>query len=179
MNVKRLHKDQTGFSLLELLIVIALTGIITAAITMTVFQVFNMNTRTSNRMTAVSQVQNAGKIVSEDILETQTDKINATPVGNRLLVVGWAAPAPDGTTYNVTYTLQNMPSGQMTRLQRQYSVNSTLNSTTIVAEYINPDPTQTSCAWNATTKALIFKVTATVGNESETRVYEVQPRPGS
>jgi prepilin-type N-terminal cleavage/methylation domain-containing protein len=177
MNMNRLDKDQRGFSLIELIIVIALTGIITTAITMTIFQVFNMNTRTSNRMTAVSQVQNAGKIVSEDILEAQTDKINANRVGNRLLVVGWTAPTPDGTTYNVTYALQNMPSGQMAVLQRQYSVNSTLNSTTIVAEYINPD--QTSCAWNAATKTLTFTVTATVGKESEKRVYEVKPRPGS
>jgi type II secretory pathway component PulJ len=177
--MKRFGKGQTGFSLIELVIVIGLTALITTAITMTIFQVFNMNARTSNRMTAVSQVQNAGKIVSEDILEAQTDKINANRVGNRLLVVGWTAPTLDRTTYNVTYMLQAMPSGQMMVLQRQYSVNSTPSSTTIVAEYINPDPTHTSCAWNATAKILTFTVTATVGKESETRVYEVKPRPGS
>ncbi len=71
LNMKKLHKDQKGITLIELVIVIAITGIITAGITMTIFQVFNMNTRTSNRMTAVSQVQHAGKLVSEDILQAQ------------------------------------------------------------------------------------------------------------
>ena len=78
MNMKKLNKDQRGLTLIELVIVIAITGLITAAITMTIFQVFNMNTRASNRMTAVSQVQHAGKLVSEDILEAQ----NVTPGAN-------------------------------------------------------------------------------------------------
>ena len=68
MNMKKLKKDQRGLTLIELVIVIAITGLITAGITMTIMQVFNMNTRASNRMTAVSQVQHAGKLVSEDIL---------------------------------------------------------------------------------------------------------------
>jgi prepilin-type N-terminal cleavage/methylation domain-containing protein len=175
MNMKKLHKDQTGFSLIELLIVIALTGIVTAAITMTVFQVFNMNTRTSNRMAAVSQVQQAGKLVSEDILEAQPASINVTRSGVKFLVLGWTAQ--NGTAYVVNYTLESMPSGIFNILWRKHYTNSVLDSTTKVAEYIDPDQTKTSCVWDG--KVLTFKVTATVGKESETRVYEVKPRPGS
>ena len=170
--MKKLKKGERGFSLIELLIVIALTGIITAAITMTVFQVFNMNTRTSNRMAAVSQVQNAGKIVSEDILEAQPASINVTPLGVRFLHLGWTAQ--NGTVYAVNYTLESMPSGTFKILWRKHYADSVLDSTTKVAEYIAAG---TSCIWVG--DSLKFTVTATVGNETETRVYEVRPRPGS
>ena len=47
----------------------------------------------------------------------------------------------------------------------------------IAAEYIDPDVAKTRCDWDG--EVLTFTVTATVGDESETRVYEVKPRPGS
>lgn len=176
MKMKRLHKDQRGFSLIELVIVIALTGLITAAITMTIFQVFNMNTRTANRMAAVSQVQHAGKLVSEDIQEAQPDKIYDNPAGGEFLILGWTAQ--DDTEYEVKYTLVDM-SGGLKILWREHYINSTPDSTTKVAEYINPDQTKTKCDWDDVNKILTFTVTATVGGQSETRVYEVKPRPGS
>ena len=175
--MKKLRKDQSGFSLLELLIVIAITGIITAAITMTVFQVFNMNSRTANRMAAVSQVQNAGKIVSEDILESQPEKIDADPSGGEFLILGWAAQ--NGTAYAVNYTLEVVPYSDFKVLWRKHYTDSVLDSTTKVAEYIDSDPSKTSCDWDDVNKVLTFTVTATLGGQSETRVYEVEPRPGS
>ena len=59
--MKRLHKDQRGLTIIELLVVIVLTALITTAITTTFFQVFNMNIRTTNHMSALSQVQQAGR----------------------------------------------------------------------------------------------------------------------
>ena len=176
--MKKLHKDQRGITLIELVIVIAITGIITAGITMTIFQVFNINTRASNRMTAVSQVQQAGKLVSEDILEAQ----NVTPGANAgfPLTLTWTEVGEAPNTYKVIYKLEDT-SGP-TILWREYYVNLALNSTTKVAEYIDPDPDQTSFTPDG--DAFIFKVTATVGEgtwgeESEQRIYRVQPRPGS
>ena len=169
--MKKLHKDQRGITLIELVIVIAITGIITAGITMTIFQVFNMNTRASNRMTAVSQVQQAGKLVSEDILEAQ----NVTPGANAgfPLTLTWTEVGEAPNTYKVIYKLEDT-SGP-TILWREYYVNLALNSTTKVAEHIDPDGT--SCDWDG--EVLTFRVTATVGEQSETRIYEVKPRPGS
>jgi len=179
--MKKLKKDQRGLTLIELVIVIALTGIITAAITMTVFQVFNMNIRASNRMTAVSQVQQAGKLVSEDILEAQ----NVTPGADAgfPLTLTWTEVGEAPNTYKVIYKLEDT-SGP-TILWREYYINPDTNpdpvSTTKVAEHIDPDPEdpeqETSCVWAV--GVLTFKVTATVGEQSEYRVYEVKPRPGS
>ena len=173
MKMKRLHKDQRGFSIIELLVVVVLTGLVTTAITTTFFQVFNMNTRTANHMAALSQVQQAGKLVSEDILQAQT--IDDSPAGGEFLILGWNITT---VVHEVTYTLED---GE---LWQSESIDGGGPITTRVAEYIDPDPTKTNCDWDDVEKVLIFTVTATVGGgtwaeESETRIYRVQPRPGT
>lgn len=171
MNIKRIHKDQRGLTIIELLVVVILTSLITTAITTTFFQVFNMNARTANHMSAISQVQQAGKLVSEDILEAQA--IDDSPAGGEFLILGWNST---GETHEVTYTLED---GE---LWRSESIDGQPPLETRVAEYINSDPTKTYCDLQG--DVLIFKVTATVGEgtaheESEERIYRVQPRPGT
>jgi type II secretory pathway pseudopilin PulG len=182
VRMKGLHKDQKGLTILELVIVILLTGIVTAAITTTFFQVFNMNTRTANHMIAVSQVQQAGKIVSEDMLEAQFNKIDDSPTGGEFLKLGWTAQNST-EVHDVTYTLED---GE---LWRSESINGGPQTMTRVAEYI--DATETSCCCdcdgdgycdgdcNCSDVVLIFTVTARVGEEREQRVYRIQPRPQS
>jgi type II secretory pathway pseudopilin PulG len=164
--MKRIHRDEKGFSILELVIVILLTGIITAAVTTTFFQVFAMNTRTANHMIAVSQVQQAGKLVSEDMLEAQANMIYDSPGEGKFLKLGWTA---QNSTTVVIYTLENA------ELWRSETIDDGDPTMTRVAEYINP--IETSCVW--ADGVLTFTVTATVGDESETRVYQVKPRPES
>ena len=164
--MKRLHKDQRGLTIIELLVVIVLTSLITAAITTTFFQVFDMNTRTANHMAALSQVQQAGKLVSEDMLEAQADMIDDSPEGGEFLILGWNNTA----VHEVTYTLED---GE---LWRSESIDGGDPTLTRVAEYIDPDPTKTWCDLEG--NVLIFKVTAIVGEQSEQRLYRVQPRPG-
>ena len=171
MNMKKLKKDQRGLTLVELLIVIAITGIITGGITMSIFQVFNINTRTANRMAAVSQVENAGSWVSPDVQMSQSVE---TGVNSGFpLTLTWEEWGTNNT-HEVIYTLENM-SGGLKKLQREHSIDSVPDSTIVVAEYI--DPAETSCDRDGL--VLTFKVTATVGEQSETREYKVKPRPGS
>jgi len=189
MNMKKLHKDQRGFTLLELLIAILLTGIITGSISMTILQVFNMNTRTSNHMTAVRQVQHAGFWVSPDVQMAQGVVTGGSP--GVLLTLTWNEGGT-GIPHEVIYTLVDM-SGGLQILWREHYIDigsgPELDSTTKVAEYI--DPTETYCCCdcdgdgdcddncNCDAKVVIFTVTANVGGQSETREYEVKPRPGS
>jgi len=175
MKMKKLKKGQWGFSLIELVIVIGLTGLIAGGLTLIIMRVFNMDASTRNDMTAVYQVRQAGKLVSEDILEAQI--VNATGSSSFPLTLNWTGGATN-YTHGVIYTLEDMAGGLKILWRKQY-INSVLNSSTKVAEYINSDPAKTSCAWNTTNKVLTFTVTATVGGRSETRVYEVKPRPGS
>jgi len=174
MKMKKLKKDQRGFTLLELLIAMLLTGIITGSITMTILQVFNMNTRTSNHMTAVRQVQHAGFWVSPDVQMAQGVVTGGSP--GVLLTLTWTAPGTGD--HEVIYTLEDMSGGLQILWREHYidiGLGPELDSTTKVAEYI--DPAETS--FTPEGDAYIFKVTANVGGQSETREYEVKPRPGS
>ena len=160
-----IRKDQRGLTLVELMIAIALAGIVTAGITMTVAHLFSGSTRTSNHMTAVRQVQSAGYWVSKDALQAQ----NVTPDGGDSgfpLTLTWEW---DGTMNKAVYTIED------SKLQRARFVGGVSAGTGVIAQYIDPDPEETSCMWDG--EVLTLKVTATVGGQSETRVYEVQPRP--
>jgi prepilin-type N-terminal cleavage/methylation domain-containing protein len=165
MGIRLIHKGQRGFTLIELLIVVAIAGFVTGGITLTIMQVFNMDAHTRNDMIAVYQVRQAGKLVSEDILEAQS--VNASGGLGFPLTLTWT----DYETkdfHEVIYTLQD------NRLYRSESINLGDPTMTRVAEYIDPE---TSCV--PVGDAFKFTVTATVGGQSKTSVYEVKPRSGS
>ena len=168
-----IQRDQRGLTLVELLIAVLLAGVVTSGITMSIFQVFNINSRTSSHMTAIRHVQHAGKQVSQDLLQAQHIDIEDNPDTPELLTLTWTDW--DNTQHAIFYNLEDMPSGEFKILWREHYKNLSLNSTTIVAEYI--DPAETSCDWD--NEILTFTVTANVGGQSETRVYEVKPRSGS
>jgi len=177
--MRKLNKDERGFTLIEMVVVIVLIGLITGGITAAIMQVLTINTRASNHMIAIRQVQQAGKEVSKDALQAQS--INATISPDVLLILTWDEWGTNQTN-TVNYTLENM-SGGLKRLQRSHTFNDTVQTTAppVVAEYIDDtiDPVtgepKTNCDWDGS--VLTFTVTATVGTESETRIYEIEPRP--
>ena len=165
------HDNQRGFTLIELIIAITIAALITGGITYAVMQILTINTRASNHMVAVRQVQQAGKEVSKDALQAQ----NVTRGVNQgfPLAFNWTEWGTN-YTHRVTYTLEG--TGALKKLQRQHvdpALNTTTNTT--VAEYIS----SASFVQLPGGPAYNFTVTATVGDQSETRLYEVQPRPDS
>ncbi len=163
--VRLIHKNQRGFTLVELIIAIAITGIITGGITMTIFQIFSGNTRTSNHMTAVRQVQNAGYWVSHDAQMAQSVVI--TGVSGFPLTLTWV-DWESGDVYQVVYTLED------NKLQRSHSVNYGQPTETIVAEFIDLDPTKTKCEFAAGSAFRLpdngdaFTITDDIGGDSGT-----------
>ena len=129
---------ERGFTLLELAIAVGLGSIIAGAATTAIFQVIEGSARTNNHMTAVRQVQSAGYWVSHDTQMAQ-DIITGNSTSDGFpFTLSWTAW--DTTDYEVVYSLEDM-SGGLKNLQRSYSVNGTVQETTHLGGYIDPDET--------------------------------------
>jgi len=170
--MKKLNKGERGFTLIEMLMVITLVGLMSLGVTAAIRQLLIINSRSSNHMIAVRQVQQAGKEVSKDALQAQSVDVPESP--GFPLTLTWDEWGTNNT-HEVIYTLGDMLSGELKILRREHKSNGSLDSTTNVAEYIDPALENTHCNFNG--EVLIFTVTATVGGQSETRVYEIEPRP--
>jgi prepilin-type N-terminal cleavage/methylation domain-containing protein len=178
--MKSLHNGQRGISLVELLVVIAIVGALSAGIATLISQIITGNTRTSNHMVAVRQVQQAGKDLSQDTLQAQN--ITAGGALGFPLTFEWSEWNSD-RSHEIVYSLEDMPGGSADtqQLRRSYTLytdeQKTYESSRIVAQYIVPD--ETSCDVGA--RKVRFTITASVGGGPyegrETRVYEAERRP--
>jgi len=176
--LRLINKNQLGFTLFELLIALAISGVITGAITSSIIQVITGNLRTSNHMTAVRQVQDAGYWVSYDAHMAQEEPAIVNNGDGELesITLTWTK-WDTGEVHQVAYTLEG--AGEVRELWRDDN-----GQRSLVARFIDPDPAKTSCVWDDDVHTLTFTVTATVGagsaqEQSETRVYKIVPRAGA
>lgn len=191
MFTKRLsfiHKDQGGFTVIELLVAIALSSIVVVGLTMTIFNLYGGYFRSSGEMTVVRHAQQAGYWISRDVQmaqEVSTDDDQGTADVIELVTLTWydyfweeENPDRRGAGHRVIYTLVD------DRLYREYysagrgeAFGSSPDYTTFVAEHIDVD--NTSCIYLEGSNFYLI-VTASVEGwqpQSETRTYEIKPRP--
>ena len=187
--LKKINKNQKGFTLIELIMVIAITALIIGVITVSIFQLYKVQASTSNRMLAVRQVQNAGYWVNLDTQMSQNVQPDESSDSGFPLTLTWTDW--DGDGHRVVYTLIS------TSIKREHYTNydpmnpADPDATTFVAEYIDSSEIagepQTKCEFtdtdgDGTNDTLFLTVTATVSGSheaTETRVYEASPRPDS
>jgi len=194
--LKSIHKNQKGFTLIELIVAIAITALIIGVIVMSIFQVFTVNTLSSNHMKAVRQVQNTGYWISRDTLMAQS--VDSDPaddvatLGTEILILSWVAWQRVGQqqeqyidSYKVCYTY-DADTKKLWRYQtittKEYDKDGDLedpqpddqNLTTFIADYITSIsiPAMVDDKLNVT-------ITASVGDAEEERTYEITPRPSS
>ncbi|MFO7773085.1 MAG: type II secretion system protein [Dehalococcoidia bacterium] len=173
-----IHSGQRGFTLIEMLAVVALIGIIAGGIAMTISQIVTINRRASNHMIAVRQVQQAGDRLSKDVLQAQPNSIGR--IGrddNKFMVLAWWEFDSEGNRrdIDVEYELVSTNDG-LSKLRREYSVGGEVQAVTNIAQYIVVDQTD----WEPTDGKLVITITARVGGlhgATEQRIYEVEPRP--
>lgn len=174
--LRLLNRNQMGITMMELMIAMLISGVITGSITMTIFQVFDSSSRTNSHMTVVNQVRSAGYWISHDVLMTQevvlTDEASDDPDGSRLpLTLIWSDWATN-EVHTVVYSIVD------DELRRSDTVSSGGTTDGVVADFI--DPANTGCQYTGGT--FFFTVTSTVGTgsaaQTETRTYEIVPRPG-
>ena len=174
-----MKQGERGFSYVDLLVAVAIMALISWAAAAATFQVFKGTEHNSNHLTAVRQVQNAGYWITHDAQMAQTVIAdNLTPPD--FLILSWREEG-SGDTYQITYTLENMPGSNMKKLMRNQRIRGKGTTTTFVARYIEPEGQKTKCEFDPVSGTLTLTITATVGTgsaaESETRIYKVTPRP--
>jgi prepilin-type N-terminal cleavage/methylation domain-containing protein len=160
-------RSHQGFTLIEILVGMALTAILITGIVVTIFQVNTGTAQTKNSMYALRQVQTVGYYISRDAL--QADSINVTGNTSFPVTLTWTDPDPvTGREYNIKYEYD-----ETTR----YIYREDLDDGTVIriAENIEPTP---SFSTNGS-GYYILTITANVSGyqpASETRTYEIDPR---
>ncbi len=162
------NKNQRGFTLIEVLITLAITGLIAVSVVGTVFQMFDISARSSSRMIAIKQVQNAGYWISHDARMAQDVDTVDDPDTPELVTLTWTEWGSEDVN-RVVYTIED------DRLQRSHFVNDEEAGEFIVAKNININNCQYANG------VLTLTITATIGTgskeASETKEYEIMSRP--
>jgi len=169
--LRRLKRNQKGFTLIELLLVIALTGIIGTAAAMSIHQILTGTVLSNDQNTAINQVQNANHWLNLDVQSATPSSINATPESPKFLSLEleeWELGA--WSTHVVDYSLEPMFGTSLKQMWRDYD-----GQRMPVAQYIDPD--NTNCTWHQVSGVLTVTITAQVNTRTETRTFQVKPRP--
>src|SRR4030042_1101973 len=168
--VKDFTKRQAGFSRIEVIAAVAISGIIGLGASIASGQVLNQTSANNDYTSASRNALNALYWISHDVLMAQTiDGAEGFPQTDDLSLswTGW-----DNTVYSANYTLENGV------LKRAYSENGQL-TTTVIASNINPDVLLTYCVSSNGTLTVV--ITGRVGEGDKiinvTKVRIITSRP--
>ena len=167
------HRSQKGFTLIELIIALAIAGVIGVAATMTAHNMITIPSMSNDSNTAINQVRNAVNWINRDVQGADPNTVNDAPGAPGFFSVSlqkWDSGT--WSTHNITYSLEDMAGTSLKELWRDYDSGTTRN---LIAQFIEPEAVGvTECSWNSTLK---ITITATVENKTETRTIQVKPRP--
>jgi prepilin-type N-terminal cleavage/methylation domain-containing protein len=186
-NIFSIKKGQSGFSLIELLAAIAISGIIVVGLVMTIFQLYNGHAQASGEINVIRQVQQAGYYISRDTQMAKYVSVDDDPgtaeVEVATLTWYWYfydinSPAErDGEGNMVIYTLED---GELYRnyyfaVATDPPYDYVLQSSTFIAKYIQE--INTSYDGDKLTMTVTASIENIAGLQEETRTYEAKTRP--
>ena len=153
MRLRRLRPGEKGFTLIEMVVSLALTAFIGLGVSVSIAQITRQTSKNSDYTSASQQAMNAVHWIGQDIQMAQTVTGTSGFPESDDLVMSWTWW--DNTEYTITYSLVDGV------LRRTYS-NGTTSTNTVVASYVNDDPGLTFCtsdnANNASTNRTIVSV---------------------
>jgi prepilin-type N-terminal cleavage/methylation domain-containing protein len=171
----KMRRTQKGFTLIELVIALAIVALFMGFLTSAIIQVITINTQNTNHITVQRQVQQAGFYISQDCQQARTITLGSNPTGTGFPIVLTRIEL-DGRTNQVTYSLN--AAGVISRSE---SVGGGPTSTIVVASNINTSATLTAFT-KFSTNVYSLKITASIPGRlaaQETRKYEILLRTSS
>lgn len=166
---------QSGLSLVELIIALAIVALVSAVVVTSVYQLLVATRQSNDQQYAVSQLRQAEHWMSRDILMAQSLTVDASPTGFPVSM-SWTQISGDNRA--VTYTFQVMSSSSFYSLRRTETITAPDSTVTtgllVLAEGI--DTSLSGCTYDATSRTLTVALTATIGSDTETRTFEVMRR---
>jgi len=165
-------KNQVGFTLLETMIALCITGVVAVSVVTTLYQLQSISNTHFARVMSVKQVENAVFYLNRDVQQAQ---LVQTGVGGNWLKLTWTSW--DSTQHQITYSFANIVNniGDLVR--------SDGTTTGTIAKNINTSSSVTNASYDSGTHILALQLTSTVKAGSkqatETRKLSVIPRPGS
>jgi prepilin-type N-terminal cleavage/methylation domain-containing protein len=150
--LKLFHKSQAGFTLIELIVAVAITSLISLGASISSAQLMNQTSRDSDYTTASRQAMNVINWIGRDALVAQSINGTAGFPGTGSLTFSWTGW--DNIVYSANYSTVNGT------LRRTYSNGSNV-STTFIAENINTAADKTFCSFSGGVLALT--VTSSIG----------------
>jgi len=170
---------EKGFTLVELVVAVAITVMVTGAAVGAVFQVFKNTERNNEYITVVRQVHNAGYWISRDTQMAQsviTDNLTLPD----FFVLNWTEwdEAGEPIYHSVTYFFDDLADG-IGELRRSHWSSAGASEQTLVAQYIYCDPSDVDNTSKASYQSpvLTLKLTSLFEETMETREYRITHRP--
>ncbi len=175
--LKKVH-NQRGFTLVEMLIVLAITGIIIASVSAVILQTVSVSAASSNRMTAIKQLENALHWIDRDAQQSWVQGVDIDPIRLHWIDNVNVSDPKEPEEHNVTYALDSA-TDTLTRIDVITAHDGTVTTlNTFIAEYVS-DINGTYIQTPNGKYLLIVDITANVEgyrSATESRTLYVMPR---
>jgi len=173
MRITGKNKNQSGFTMIELVVGMALIGIIGISVIASIAMLYNTSGSTTDDVTVQNEVANAAMWITRDAQMADALKIDR-PTGT-LIRFQWIEWNDDNSS--VSHEVVYLINGD--EIERTETIAGGSPKTTVVLQHTNIEPSLTYCDYNPTTQMITFKVTANITRyrtESATSIVKVIPR---
>ena len=145
-------RSETGFSMIGILVAVAITGVISVGITTGIVHMVNIGRTNGNYTLATKSIQNAVYWFRVDAKMAQMIELDSGDSGLPV-TLGWVEW--DSSEHSVSYAVDG------DRLTRSYSVDGSDPITMLVTAFVDSDSAMTNCQF--TDGILIYKMSVAVG----------------